>query len=377
MVLLPDLNSDNQAEFAVAAKGNDSDRGKVYIYSGDDGSELDTLAGENQGDQYGYCLAGLSDFDNDSTDDLGIGARNYPGDGDQMGKAYVVKNGTGAVIMSFESSTANNKLGAAVSGADINGDETPDFIVGIPGRSGGKGRVKVFSGADGSTTLLTVNGVTDNDALGTTVSGVDSDLTGDSTSEVAIGVPGYDSSTGRVYVVDINGTYIYTFEGQSSGDEFGSSLAVGDIDGDDVDDFVIGAPYAESDAGKVYVYNGSTGQQFSYSPLTGEADSDLFGAAVAICEDYNNDGNTEFAVGAIGRENGNGAVYIIDGSNGEEYLNLMGSDYGINDTAAFGVSLDSGEDVDGDGRADLIIGASDYNSENGTDSGAAVVVSLQ
>ena len=155
-------------------------------------------------------------------------------------------------------------------------------------------------------------------------------------------------------------------------DGVGSAIAgVGDGDGDGYDDFAIGAPNANSDAGRLYVVRGApAGESFALEALTpesdearyfvidGEAGSNL-GAAVSGAGDMNDDGLPDFVAGAPGANSADGIVYAIRGlasppaqvSAGEaDALEFSGA----NADAASKVLAD-GFDLDGDGIPDPVV----------------------
>ncbi len=175
-------------------------------------------------------------------------------------------------------------------------------------------------------------------------------------------------------------------EGAQALAEFGRSIDnAGDVNGDGYDDLIVGAPLTDvvtdgvtrGDVGSVQLYYGSSAG-LATTPavtLTGAATGDQFGYSVAGIGDVNKDGFDDVAVaapytGAGGGGPDTGVVSIFLGSAGElsttPAIEIQG---GANDL--FGASLDGG-DVNGDGYADLFVGAPFH--ENGeTEEGAVFV----
>jgi hypothetical protein len=164
---------------------------------------------------------------------------------------------------------------------------------------------------------------------------------------------------------------------EAADDNFGWSVAVaGDVNGDGIDDFIIGAIYNDSaakDAGKAYVYlGGSPPSPAPFVTMTGLAANDQFGVSVDGAGDMNGDGYDDVIVGA--RLNSlaaasAGAAFVYHGGaamDGEPDLVLQGE--AAHDW--FGNAVAGAGDVNGDGHADVLVGAP-YNDRSGSAAGAA------
>ncbi len=165
-----------------------------------------------------------------------------------------------------------------------------------------------------------------------------------------------------------------------------NSIAVGDVNGDGFNDLILGDPAADveegdrRDAGKVYVIYGRPGLESIYDlakshadiVVTGARPGDMLGTSVAV-GDINGDGRLDLIIGAAGadgpdglpeRRRDAGAVYVIYGRptpnklidifDGDQDLTIHGETPGDR----FGASVATG-DLNGDGIADLIVGATD------------------
>jgi uncharacterized repeat protein (TIGR01451 family) len=181
-------------------------------------------------------------------------------------------------------------------------------------------------------------------------------------------------------------------------DFFGSGVGgAGDLDGDGVNDIVVGAEYdgdGGTRRGAVYVLflnsDGTVGSQQKISDLTGGlgtplVDSDYFGAAVAGIGDIDGDGVPDIAVGAAGDDDGGaecGAVYVLflnaDGTVKSEQkisANAGGFTGPLTSVDRFGGAVAGIGDLDGDGVNDLAVGA--YGDDDGgSDRGAVYVLFL-
>ncbi|MEO0424945.1 MAG: integrin alpha, partial [Pseudomonadota bacterium] len=92
---------------------------------------LTTLVEENPGDSFGFVAESLGDLDGDSTPDYIVGAPGFPA-GASSGKVYVYSGATGALLNAIEGSPGD-ALGFSVVGlGDVDGDQVPDYATGGP-----------------------------------------------------------------------------------------------------------------------------------------------------------------------------------------------------------------------------------------------------
>ncbi|XP_060064928.1 integrin alpha-V-like isoform X2 [Ylistrum balloti] len=201
----------------------------------------------------------------------------------------------------------------------------------------------------------------------------------DDEDDYVVGVPRAEFLLGKVELWTQNMSSIRNISGEQIGAYFGYAVAVEDLDGNKLDDIIVGAPFYSDysstksyDTGRVYIYYQNKQRQFRpkrrtrYDILDGHSPKSRFGSALIGLKDLNIDGFKDLAVGAPygGREN-RGAVYIYLGSERGIVTKVSqvieGADLKPN-IATFGWSLSGGLDLDKNRYTDLLVGA--YSSNN-------------
>ncbi|XP_053883484.1 integrin alpha-L-like [Malaclemys terrapin pileata] len=185
----------------------------------------------------------------------------------------------------------------------------------------------------------------------------------------AAGAPRYQH-VGMVVVFEIdpdssNWTDTQRLMGEQIGSYFGSVLCSVDVDGDgDTDVLLVGAPlyYEERSGGRVHIYRWDQARLTNTAVLQGALGNPLgrFGAAITALADLNGDGWADVAVGAPLESAERGAVYIYNGHQRE--LNTHYSQRIEGATVSpgvkyFGQSIHGQMDLNGDGLPDLSVGA--------------------
>ncbi|MBL28017.1 MAG: hypothetical protein CMM50_10775, partial [Rhodospirillaceae bacterium] len=325
------------------------------------------------------------------------------------GEAVVVDlaglDGTDGVLLGGTSSY--DYIGSAVGGVtDVNGDGFADMIIGAPGddsTASDAGRTYVvfgsatgfgsnvdlgtLSGGNGFTAL----GAAAGDESGFSVSGI-GDVNDDGIQDLIVGAPYgaeayvlFGTTSGFASSIDLSalsGADGFTITGFDPIDESGFSVSGGgDINGDGLADFVVGAPYVRGAdyGGHSYVVFGSTDgfpsslslgslDGFNGFAVHGAADFDRAGASVSLVGDLNGDGIDDLMVGApyaAGVFGDSGVTYVVlgttSGFSADIDLSSLDGDNGLVlrgfDIFSAGASVASAGDVNGDGFGDVIIGA--------------------
>ncbi|MGE0113185.1 beta strand repeat-containing protein [Aquabacterium sp.] len=415
-----DVNGDGLTDLIVGAYNADpaggTDAGKSYVVFGKanttavDLSSIEAgtggfvINGQSASDYSGYSVSAAGDVNGDGLADVIVGAYQAdPSSGaSDGGKSYVVfgktstasvdlssvEAGTGGFVVNGQS--ASDYSGYRVSAAgDVNGDGLADVIVGAflaDAASGVRdiGKSYVVFGKTSTTALdlsaveagsggFVINGHSYADGSGSSVSSA-GDVNGDGFADLIIGAPGAGLSTeGKSYVVfgkattsTVNlssieaGTGGFVINGQSHIDESGYSVsAAGDVNGDGLADVIVGAPHADpssggTDAGKSYVVFGKTsatavelsdiadGLGSDGFVINGQAATNVSGISVSSAGDINGDGLADLIVGAYSASSpllaGMGKSYVVYGKTGAESIELSDIEAGTGGFAIVGQS---------------------------------------
>lgn len=442
-----DFNGDGISDIFFGARFGDGpgdsrqDAGEAYLIFGSENlaSQIDiaegeqdvTIFGARSRDNLGFDTS-AADLNGDGIDDLIVStplAAAVGGAGSQTGAVYILFGGPDlppVVDLSMES--ADVTIGGPASGSffgdslatgDVNGDGRPDLIVGATfatappaaGLSARSGAVYVFFGRDNwASTTTTAKadvaffGADNLDELGDFVAS--GDINGDgiddiiAAAEAAAGPDNTRPVGAEVHVLfggrQLQGTFHISngdqdlwIAGADEGDTLGFALASGDLDGDGIDDLIMGARLAGgpdnslSSAGEVHVLYGNRNlpdfidlrdPPGFVATLHGDP-SDLLGSALLV-RDLSGDGLGELLLGtafADGPENSrrdSGDLYILDGRQMEGFRSLTSSPllltvYGASSGDGYAAALAAG-DINGDGKTEIIAAATDADGPQGS-----------
>jgi hypothetical protein len=248
---------------------------------------------------------------------------------------------------------------------DVNEDGYADALIAAfaTGAQGGVGSVYLYKGgpmAPPSTPTTIDSPLGLGGLFGTSVASA-GDVNGDGFADVVIGArgeTGQPDGAALVYLGGPNGlSTSYTRLTSPDTTGFGMSVAsAGDVNGDGYADVVVGAYWY----GHAYVYLGGA-NGISTSPITLVGSGNQFGISVAGAGDVNGDGYADILVGA--NRDGPGVAYLFLGSaNGPSASPLAITSpvpmqtFSIN----FGYSVSGAGDVNGDGLSDVVIGSATF-----------------
>lgn len=342
----------------------------------------------------GATLTDVGDTDGDGRHELLVGDKDADGEG---GKVYLFRDIPGGTISSqaaqvvFTSNTHyQTDFGESVGRAgDLNGDGLEDVAL----HMGYQDELLLYLAPFSNTVPLASAELRMYGCAGTRPIAGLGDIDGDRRGDLLIGNT-HHTDTGGDY---IGAAYIFTglpeamvdtsdalalLSGEFHNELFGNDVSsAGDVNADGVQDIAVSAPSNPGSGerrGTVHIFFGpfSGEQSRSQSDITieGESDEDRLGT-ISTGGDLNGDGYADIVMAASysGRmATEGGAVYVFYGPLEAGYYSASAADAVISGALDYyqaGYSIDSGGDFDGDGYADLLIGAPCLDDRAGDETG--------
>lgn len=406
-----------------------------------DGTNGFAIDGIEADDNIGGAIGAAGDINNDGFDDFIIGApfRDFRGGayilfGSEtgFGSRFNLAELTGANGFFLEGTSASDLTffpggivptptptfsfsGVSIDGVgDLDNDGFDDIAIGSPG--GGSSEVHVLYGGEQFPDELSVDDDIDGnngfeieepdfDFFGVSVSGA-GDFNDDGFADLVVSATGFDNDPGEAYVIfgstagfpaeldvaTLGNGEVLRLVGTAPGEDVGQSVSdTGDVNGDGIDDVLVGAPsgnFSDLDTRSYVVFGSRNGfpDEIMLSDLNGSDGfalvgldpDDLTGWSVSSAGDINADGIADLLVGAPeANANGDnsGQVYVVFGSQAGfpsqlDLASLNGSNgFAIAGLAAgdeLGRVVSQAGDLNDDGIDDIVLGApqADVNGEN-------------
>lgn len=471
-----DVNGDGFDDLIVGAPGADPDDNlpeagaafvvfgrpqfpaqiKLAMLNGTTGFRINGIAAD---DRAGASVSHAGDVNGDGYDDILLGAPDAsPGGKPRIGQAYIVL-GQPSFTSRFELSSLNGTNGFVINGVaaessagkvvnaagDMNKDGYGDVMLAagnfLTGRSLETGTLFVIFGSKLMPSKFNLSGI--NGVNGFRIEGIEDgdnagraaapagDVNGDGRQDLVLGAPFAAAHKGEAYVVfgqasypttvnlkDLNGSNGFRLSGSEANGEAGTAVGASDVNGDGLEDVIVGASAAGSGssrfAGMTYVVFGRTGFEpiISLGALgnggirfDGAAAGHQAGQTISAAGDLNGDGYDEFLIGAPnagpGIKDDTGYAYLVQGGPtlgvpmpvthpgspiDDNLTGTTGNDVMIanrgNDSVSAAAGIDalkggSGNDrLDGGPGGDRIIGGNGNDIASYAGSGSAVNVDL-
>ncbi len=360
--------------------------GLCYDFAGE-------LTGENVGDQFGEAMCSM-DFNGDTYPDLVVSAPALDGNGLSSGRVYIYFGGPSADLIADMTLTGptSSFFGQSMSPAgDFNDDSYQDLIVGAPFYdlpAQNAGAAYVFFGGPAADTIPDHQfvGEAEDDYFGISVTGT-GDYNDDQIDDIAVGAYQADfgsfTNSGKVYVyyggVTPKAAADKVLIGDGDGERFGYSLSAGDFSGNGVPELAVGAYSNDGsflNAGRVYLFEGGNqpdgiadlvinghyaGAKYGWKLTSGKFTADIYDDLIMGTDGFKND------TGSTGK------VYVFTG--GPSLDSIADYDYSLNRNQddLLGQSIASGVDLNGDGYHDILAGMPG-NNDIQEDAGAIVLL---
>lgn len=332
-----------------------------------------SLAASVDNFELGSGIAAAGDLNADGVTDIAVADRSARvGTCFASGCVEIVSGADGSLLRSYTGSpAASQSFGSALVTLNADGDAIPDLAVGAPGQSGsagyGAGALRIYSGANGALLryVLGPNG----SQMGVALANA-GDQDGDGLDDLYVGAPNANGSRGAVYVVSSSsGLTLRSITTEFSTSAFGVSLAaLGDVDGDGLNDVAVGAPGfrgAFYQAGRILLVRSSG--DATAPAITGDSYYNRLGESLAGVADANGDGLPDLLVGSYS----GGSARLVSGADLSTLVDLSIPTLPSYQPLMVGGSLD----FDGDGTADWLIGSPGLGQANNQAVGGIRVIS--
>jgi hypothetical protein len=384
-----DFDGDGVTDIVVGASGDYTEAyfgGAAFMFSGADlvgpiSSEAAISAHFSDTD-YGYfgsSMTSIADLDEDGNDELLVSSYG-------MGTVSLITGSLASPTWTVGATFAGDvDLGRyIISAGDYTNDGETDVLLSGDGVDDA-GAAYLFAGpfdGDYATTdaRLTIAGAEPEGDLG--FAGTLADVSGDGVDDLLVSSSAIGAGSVMVFLSDQSGVVTpedadHTIYGIVEDDDFGDLLAVGDANGDGAIDLAVGAPGESTlaaNAGAVYVFSDvMNDESASDAGLTVFAtdSSDNLGhhAGAMLLEDVNADGRDDLMIGFYGDDSlydNAGGAYLVFGERTGSWT-IMETDVrmvGAAESVQVGKSLATG-DLNDDGFLEIIVGSATSTPDQG------------
>ena len=390
------VTGDDTPDFVIGSRWSGLENGAAYVFAGSstlDGSRSAsgadiTITGSNA-ERFGFAVAGgtsllggiSGDFNGDGNDDLLVGAPNAVVDGNPVGAAYMFYGPLTTGMTSDDASViftgqwnqdpdnpsnhnADNTGYSVAFVGDVNNDGLADIAIGDPSK-------KNSGSTNGEAYLIFGRQDVYNDN--------GDKIIGEWEGTISLNETSWKRQFGREILSDGTGR-----------EQMGAAIdAIGDVNGDGIDDLAIGAYRWDQDAnnpnentGAVFVWYGGEGvydlEQLLASQdsatntadvtIVGTQELDQIGRSISGAGDFDGDGTQDIVIGSEHANDNAGLVMVVDGNG-----NTIASFTGEQPEDAAGRWVSTVGDLDGDGTSEIIVGAK-LADANGVASGATYIL---
>ena len=377
LAYLGDVDGDHVGDVAIGAPRANS----AWIYFGGakgfrkSATALRPPPGVRKG--FGARLTALGDLNADGRPDLAVFAGAPVEPGGRLAVYFGAAGGPSPNAGWVMSPLETKETPVAVAAADLDGDGAPELIVGVPRARKGRGRVLVYRGGStgpSATPAWTLDGPKPEASFGAALAVCD--VNHDGIADLIVGAPGAEPEEGGPDAGRLGAVYLYlggkagppptsAWSYQSHAEWFGLGAALacpGDVDGDGKPDLIAAHPWSEIEggdiwSGQVHLFSG-TGAGFSKEP-TWSVDIGAHSVTLVPAGDVNGDGLADFLVGAspVAGDGDSRVDLYLGGRPGPAKV----ADWSIGSRdPGFGIAVASG-DVNGDGVRDVLVGDPEHS----------------